>query len=91
MNKDVTSKVGLNGIQEEPFTVEGLTSTLLKVDHNKAHEAFKHQVDLVTVRNENATNVLMKLGGELDHIHRGKLGDPNNVNMKPTKTSDMYH
>ena len=91
MNKDVTSKIGLNGIQEEPFTVEGLTSTLLKVDHNKAHEAFKHQVDLVTMRNENATNVLMKLGGELDHIHRGKLGDPNNVNMKPTKTSDMYH
>ena len=43
------------------------------------------------MRNENATNVLMKLGGELDHIHRGKLGDPNNVNMKPTKTSDMYH
>ena len=33
----------------------------------------------------------MKLGGELDHIPRGKLLDPNNVNMKPTKTSDMYH
>ena len=43
------------------------------------------------MRNENATNVLMKLGGELDHVHRGKAGDPNNVNMKPTKTTDMYH
>ena len=43
MNKDVTSKIGLNGIQGEPaLTIEGLTSTQLKVDNNKAHEAFKH-------------------------------------------------
>ena len=45
----------------------------------------------MSLRNEAGTNVLMKLGGELDHIPRGKLTDPSNVNMKPTKTSDMYH
>ena len=51
---------------------------------------FKAPAEKVAGRQAEAENELMKLGGGLDEIRKGRLRDEGNINCKGSSTADMY-
>ena len=89
--RDFTDKVANStGLKDSSMiAVEG-TSMKIDTKRNGAREAFKNDVDLLFEKNEKLPNQLMSLGGENKMSPTGKQAVENNINLKPTDTSNLY-
>ena len=70
--------------------VIGMAPIHIDLDQQPAAICFKHPVEKVAGRQSGAENKLMKLGGNIDEVLKGKKPDSENVNCKGTHASDMY-
>ena len=80
------------GTGQKDASMIAVEGTTMKIDarHNGAGEAFKNDVVKLYERNEKLPNQLMCLGGENKQSPLGRNPVENNINLKPTDTSNLY-
>ena len=70
--------------------VTAMTPIALQVELQPASKVFKAPTDKMAVWQTASQNKLMKLGGEVDEIPRGRQRGEGNINCKATTNADMY-